>query len=313
MIVLRALEWLGARARWVLAVGAVAALALQDLAAILRPALPFFVAMIYALAMMRVDVFETVRSALRPTNFAKTIVWSVALIAGLPVVLYCIAAFLGLDAEMRSALVYGHAAPPIASSAAICLLMGFNAAFALEISIVASFLTPIVGPIVVLILLGDAVPLDGWLLAVRLFYIITGGAAAAVILRKVLGQGLINQKKLAFDGIGAVGMLVFIVPLFDGVTAHLLANPGLALEIFALAAVPNFGLQIVMHRITRARLGNESAGALAVMAGNRNVSLFLAALPETPIFSIYAALYQFPMYFTPLIMQRFLRPRFTRP
>lgn len=313
MAVLRALEWLGARARWVLAIGAVAALTLQDLAAILRPALPFFVAMIYALAMMRVDVFQTVRDALRPANIIKTMLWSTVLIAALPVALYGIGALLGLNAEMKAALVYGHAAPPIASSAAICLLMGLNAVFALEISIVASFLTPVIGPVVVLMLLGDAVPLDGWQLAVRLFCIITAGAAAAILLRRVLGAALISERRLAFDGIGAIGMLVFIIPLFDGVTAHILGNPALALAIFALAAIPNFGLQIITHRLTRRSAGDETAGALAVMAGNRNVSLFLAALPETSVFSIYAALYQFPMYFTPLIMNRFLQPRFTRP
>ena len=39
------------------------------------------------------------------------------------------------------------------------------------------------------------------------------------------------------------------------------------------------------------------------MWGNRNAALALASLPPDPLLTLYVALYQFPMYFTPLIMR----------
>ena len=48
------------------------------------------------------------------------------------------------------------------------------------------------------------------------------------------------------------------------------------------------------------------AGATALMWGNRNAALALAALPGNPLLALYVALYQFPMYFTPLVMRPLL-------
>lgn len=304
-----ALEWIGARARWVLAVGAFAALLLQDLAATLRPLLPLFVALIYALAMVRVDLLAVARRAISPRRLGRTVMVSIALIGLTPVILWALGHGIGLDAPMVEAMVYGNAAPPIASAAAICLLLGLDAAFALEVSIVASFLTPLIGPAVTVLLLGDAVPLDGTALALRLAAMIAAGAAIAMIGRYLIGPETIDRRKLVFDGLGAAGMLVFIIPIFDGVTAQIIGAPLLALAVLALAAIPNFAMQIAItlagHRIA----SHETAGSAGLMWGNRNVSLYLAALPESPLFTLYVALYQFPMYVTPLVMRRFFTRR----
>jgi hypothetical protein len=45
------------------------------------------------------------------------------------------------------------------------------------------------------------------------------------------------------------------------------------------------------------------------MWGNRNVAIYLAALPPDPLFGLYVALYQLPMLFTPLVLGRLLRGR----
>ena len=37
--------------------------------------------------------------------------------------------------------------------------------------------------------------------------------------------------------------------------------------------------------------------------GNRTVAIYLAALPHDPQFALFVALYQFPMYLTPLLFK----------
>jgi hypothetical protein len=45
------------------------------------------------------------------------------------------------------------------------------------------------------------------------------------------------------------------------------------------------------------------------MWGNRNVSIYFAALPPDPLFGLYVAFYQLPMLFTPLVLGGVLRGR----
>jgi predicted Na+-dependent transporter len=259
--------------------------------------------MVYALAIIRIDLPAMLRQAMRPGRILRTLGLSLALIVATPVTLHAIAALFGLPPDLRAALVYAHAAPPIASAAGLCLLLGLDAAIALEISIVASFLTPLTGPIVILFLLGETVPMDGWTLAGKLGLIIALGTLTALLARRALGPARIERHGTAFDGVTAIGMLFFLLPVFDGFVAAVMAGPMLALAILLLAFATNFGLQFLTFRASRLAVSHEAAGATGILWGNRNVTLFLASVPESPVFSLYVALYQFPMYFTPLIMR----------
>lgn len=304
---LRFLEWMGRNARWTLVGGMFGALLFQEIGAALRPALPFFVGMIFALAMMRIDLPAMARSALSPRRAARTLGLCFAIIVVTPVLLHSLAGIAGLPPEWRVALVYAHAAPPIASSAGLCLMMGLDAVVALEVCIVASLLTPFIGPVVVLFLLGDTVALDGLRLAGQLALIILGGTLAALAIRRGLGAARIERHRVAFDGVTAIGMLVFLLPVFDGVVEGVERAPVLALGLLALVFIVNFGMQILAWRTARQVTTERIAGATGILWGNRNVTLFLAAAPESALFSLYVALYQFPMYFTPLVMRRLFR------
>lgn len=307
------LEWLGRHARWTLVVGIFAALLFQDIGAALRPALPFFVGMVFALAMVRIDLPSLLRRALKPERMALTLGLTLGVTVATPGAVHLISGMLGMPPDMRMALVYTHAAPPIASAAGLCLMMGLEAAIALEVAVLASLLTPLLGPPVVLFLLGETVALDGWRLAGQLGAIVGGGAIVAVVARRALGPARIDRHQLACDGVTALGMLVFLLPVFDGVVASVTRAPMLALGVLGLVVVTNFGLQLLAQRSARHVMAEETAGAVGVLWGNRNVTLYLAAAPENPLFSLYVALYQFPMYFTPLVMRRLFRQSgFTR-
>ena len=113
--VLGGLTWLGAQARWVLAVGVVLATLLPSLSSFLRPYLPGLVALILCVSMARLDLGALARRASRPRRLAMLTVWSVALLVVTPAAVWAGTRAAGLPEAHVAALVYTFAAPPIAS------------------------------------------------------------------------------------------------------------------------------------------------------------------------------------------------------
>lgn len=295
------LAWIGARARWVLIVGAFAGLAFPDGAAFLRPALPFFVSMVYALAMLRIAPLEVVGRLAQPRLLLIALGQITALLVLTPAIAFGIARLAGLGAETEAALVYTFAAPPIASSAAMCLIIGFRAARALEITIVASLAMPLLGPLVVKTLIDTELAISPVDLGLRMAMMILGGLACALIGRRVMGPARIAKHSAALDGVAALAFLLFVMPLFDGVRSTVLAEPMLALGFLALSIIIVIGMVLVGLWLPGDRDRN---GAFGVVWGTRSVAIYLAALPPDPIFTLFVAIYQIPMAALPLVFRR---------
>ena len=300
---IRALEWAGRHARWILSLGCVAAMFLPDVSAALRPVLPALVSMVLALAMARIDLVATARGALRPGRLL--------ILAGIAVLMLPVTAVIygGLGRLIGEAynpsLVYLAAAPPIASAAGLCFLLGFNARLAVEVTVATTLLTPILGPLAIeLALPGAEVPLEPLALAIRLAGMIAGGTVAAIIIRALVGPERIAQRAQVFDGVAALGMLLFVFPLFDRVPEVILADPARAAFVLALCFAFNIGMNLATRAVAGRFLTAPDAGTAGLLMGNRNISMFLAALPFEPVFALFVALYQFPMYFTPLLLRR---------
>jgi predicted Na+-dependent transporter len=300
------LAWLGARARWVLAVGVLAAMLLPALSAVLRPALPAFVALIVCVAMLRLDLGWLLRRALDPRRLGRLLVLTALMMVLTPAILWAVGAGLGLPETHVAALVYTAAAPPIASSVSLCLILGLDAALALELTVIASVLTPLIGPVVTRLLLGEALPLDAVALGLRLAAILGAGTLAALVIRRLAGRERLERAARPLDGIAALAILVFVIPLFDGVWALIGAGPLLAFGVLALAIAANWGMQALVARGARAAAGAGTAGAAGLVWGNRTVALYVAALPYEPVFALYTALFQLPILLTPLVMGRVL-------
>ena len=294
-----ALTWAGRYARVLLAAGCVAALFLPTLSAFVRPFLPYLVAMVLAMAMARVDLVDIGRNIWRPSFLVRQVALTLLLMPVTALIYWAIFWFSEPD---RTALVYLAAAPPIASATGLCLLLGFNARLALETTVVATFLTPIIGPAIVVTLLPEAAALSPIDLGLRLAAMIAGGTIFGLAIRYSVGPKKVETNKLAFDGLAAIGMVIFVIPLFDGVGATILAQPLTALRVLVLSFAFNLGINLLVSAGLRRRFGHPQAGTLGLVWGNRTVALYLAALPPDPIFTMFVALYQFPMYFTPLIL-----------
>ncbi|SET23276.1 hypothetical protein [Oceanicella actignis] len=303
-VLIGALAWLGGRARWALALSALVALAVPQLAAALRPFLPALVAMVYALAMTRIDLRAAAR--LGGGRRAARAFAAAAVMVGLaPLAAFGAARAAGAPPDVVAALVYTLAAPPIASAAGFAFIMGLDAALALEVTLAASILAPLAGAPLAAWLLGAAAPVGGLELALRTGAMIGAGALAAALLRRLLGPARIARSGPAFDGLTVLAMTVFIMPLFDGVGATLAAAPGRAALYLALGSALILGPYLALRRLRRGAA--PRAGALALTGGTRSVAIYLAALPPDPLFGLFVALYQIPMVLSPLALSRLAR------
>ncbi|MEM7190808.1 MAG: hypothetical protein AAF439_14460 [Pseudomonadota bacterium] len=306
--VLGGLAWLGVRARWFLALGLVAALLVPGPGTLLEGTLPFWVALLTGLAMVRIDLSAIIGQALRPGRLLRNAALLTLLMAVTPAVLATLVRIAGLPENMVSVLVYTASAPPLGSATAFCLILGLNAAFALELTVLGSLIAPFTMPLVSRWLLGEAVPIEALEMLTRLAVIIGSAAIGAVIVRRLVGSAWIERQKLAFDGLSAICMVLFLFPLFLGLTDQILQAGMFAASIFALACAANLGTQILSFWPNRAIAGRETGGAMSLVWGNRNAALALASVPGDPVLLLYVALYQFPMYCTPLVMRWVVGP-----
>ncbi len=304
-----ALGWIGARGPWALAAGLALCFLMPEVSAALRPALPFLVPVVLGLAMARVDLGATARAALVPRTAAALAGLSLLLLPVSGAVHAGLAAAAGLDADLFRALVYLAAAPPIASAANLCFLLGYDARRALQVTVVATLATPILGPVTVALFLAEAAPLGPAELGLKLGLMIAGGAAVGLGLRRALGAERIAAHSRAFDGLGVLALVIFVIPIFDGVPGMILEAPGRAAAVLAVACIANLGAHLVL-RLGAARFRPAAeAGTYGVLFGNRTIALYLAALPPDPQFTLFVALYQVPMLLTPLVVRSFGRPR----
>ena len=100
-------------------------------------------------------------------------------------------------------------------------------------------------------------------------------------------------------------MLIFLIPVFNGVSTQISISPVLAYQLLALAVLMNFGSQLFMMVLAiflRAKQAKDTLKVMAVIAGNRNVGLYYAALPYDPVMGLFTAMYQVPLYLTPLFL-----------
>ena len=175
---MRVLETVGANARWIMAGGCVAALFLPSLSALLRPALPFLVSVVLATAMTRIDLGEIARGAIRPARLGG---WLTAIALMMPVAagLMWLIGQAALP-EDRPLLILYALAPPIASSAGISFLMRYDAQRAVEVTVAATLLTPLIGPALLAVMLPELPGLDPVPLAIRLGTMVAIGPRASM-------------------------------------------------------------------------------------------------------------------------------------
>ncbi|WP_166418674.1 hypothetical protein [Cochlodiniinecator piscidefendens] len=296
------LIWSGQRARYILILGCIAALFVPSISTLMRPLLPLLIVMVLGVSIARIDLISFAHGLLSLRHVAGLVITSLLIMPLTSLVMYVLLNTLPLAQPYVITGVLFALAPPLSSAAGLCFILGYDARRALEVTLIATLMAPLTGPIMLGVLLPDLPSPTTTALILKLSGMIGGGLLMGAIIQMLMGRSRIAALKYEFDAISAYTMVLFVLPLFDGVGVAILADPLRAALVLCFAMTLNFGSHIMVRKI--APTSDETAGALGLMWGNRNVALYIAALPFDPFFSLFVAMYQVPMYATPLVFAR---------
>ncbi len=298
------LAWLGRYGTQGFALSILLGLALPQFSAAARPLLPVSIFCFTTVTFMRADVGIILGLVRRPRKLLLCALWlvvaPVALIGGA----LLLTGRTALDPGLVLGLALLAAAPPIMSSPAVAIIYGFEPSLIIAGVIVTTLLSPIVAPLLVDLLAGSAVPLDRWVLTLRLLFFIGGGMAVATLLRLWLGMAKIRAMKANLDGFGVLMYFIFAVAAMDGVTRAAIADPG-KVGLFLACAFAVSLVGIMASYLVLRPLRPSDRFMVGYGSGQRNMGLLVAALgagvPQTTF--LFFALAQFPIYLLPWLLR----------
>ena len=282
----------------------------QDFAAATRPLLMPLAVLLLMLALARVD-WDRLAALLRRPGLA--IALSLVNLIVVPLIVWPIWQGLGLWPGLIAALCLSAMAPGIISAATTATFLRLDSSLALLISLFTNFLVPFTLPPLALWLLGLDLRIGLLDLSLRLATIVTLALIGAVAIRRWLGPRLKEQGP-TLDGVSVIVLMVFAIPLMDGVVAKAIAEP-LKLAGFIAGAFGGMILcNLVMVLGTLPFLDLRTALTAGYCSGGRHNALLMAVLPVTadPDIFLFIAAVQFPIYMIPAMLQpiyrRLLKP-----
>ncbi len=291
-------------ARACLIVGLLAGLALPALAAMLADWLPQMVAALLTITALRIGH----RAAL---GAVRDLIWGLASVLALQTVLplLLLGGFMlaGLGQSPAAlAVTLAAAAPALTGSVNLALLMRLDAGRMMQLMVLGTAAFPLtVFPVLAALpQLGPASEIA--LAALRLLAVILGATGLGFALRHVFLPHPNPRQTEALDGASVLAFSVIVVGLMAALNPALRSDPwavaGWTLLAFALSYLLQAGALLVLRRGPL----HPVAGPLAIGAGNRNIALFLVALPADVVapLMIFIGCWQLPMYLTPVLLPR---------
>jgi len=206
-------------------------------------------------------------------------------------------------------VVLALAAAPILGAPAVALLARADPLPALRSMVVGTALLPLTAlPVfwVLPVFGGAAQVLEG---AARLLVLIGFAGGAGLALRAALPGLEGSRPAAALDGLTALAMTGLIMGLIAGLGPGLRADPVGVVVLLSGLCVLVFGSQLVTFALLRRGGAGGLAAPLAIGAGNRNLALFLPALPPelAAALMVFVGAYQVPMFLTPALLIRLYR------
>jgi BASS family bile acid:Na+ symporter len=303
--VVHVLRRMGGRATTLLPFSLAIGLLFQDIAAAARPLLwPLAVALLM-LALARTD-WMRVKQLLRRPGLA--LVLSLANLILVPLAVWPIWQGLDLWPGLVAALCLSAMAPGVISAAATATFLRLDSSLALLLTLLTNFLVPFTLPPLALWLLGLDLHISVLDLSLRLGLIVAVALTGAIALRRFLGHRLAENGP-TIDGLSVVVLMVFAIPLMDGVVARAAAEP-VKLAVFVGAAFAGMILcNLVVAAGALPLLDRRDALTAGYCSGGRHNALLMAVLPasaDADIFLFIAAV-QFPIYLIPTLLQPLYR------
>lgn len=292
--------------RLLLIAGLLVGIFVSPAAQAVRPFIGELIATLLFLACLRIGP----RQALGATadigiGLKATLILQLLLPIGVVVLLWAA----GWTGPIALALILMTAASPIAGSPNLVAMLGSDPAPALRQLVVGTALLPFTALAVFLLAPGAGGTGTLFAAAVRLLLVIGAAAAIAFAIRLTVLKELSSNARSAIDGCSAIVMAVVVVGLMSAIGETWSRAPQQVFLTGAAAFAANLGLQIVTALVLAKAGVRHLAAPFGVSAGNRNVALFLTALPAatTDAALLFIGCYQIPMYLTPLILGGFYK------
>ena len=303
---LRFLAWSGRHGSALLAASIFVGLAVQPLAALLRDVVTITVAGLMTLVLLRTDPAQVLAFLRRPALIAAICLW---LLVATPLLAAGIAWATGLDGALGAAFVIMAAGCAATSSPAFARMVGLDGEISLVVAVVSTLLVPFTAPPLALGLMGIDLAISLPALMGRLVLVVGLPLLLSIVLRRLLGRARLAALGQAVDGASVWLVMLYGVGVMLGVPAAAVADPLWTLGALALAFAGNFGANLATA-VVFAPVGARVALAAGLLAGNRNMALFIAVLPVAtdPRIILFFVLCQFPLFLSPFL----LRPVYAR-
>ncbi|MCX7558409.1 hypothetical protein OS190_02445 [Sulfitobacter sp. F26204] len=297
--------WLASiHARLCLIAGLVGGLLFPSFAAMLVPWLSHLVAILLLVTALRIGH----RAALGAVSDLR---WGLCAVAVLqmivPLALLGLLTLAGLaQTPATLAIVLACAAPAITGSVNLALLLRLDAGRMMQLLVLGTAAFPLTVLPVLAFLPQAGPPAVVILAAVNLLLVIILAAGLGFALRKLLFPRPTEGQIKALDGLSVLAFSFIVVGLMAALTPALRSDPWTVAKWALLAFAISYLLQLLTLLVLRQSRLRALAGPLAIGAGNRNIAIFLVALPIEILapLMVFIGCWQLPMYLTPMLLPR---------
>lgn len=297
--------WLvSTHARACLILGLASGLLLPDLAAAMTPWLPQMVALLLVTTALRIGL----RAAVGATRDLRWGLGAVAVLQMLlPLALLGVLTLAGLqDTPAALAIVLAASAPALTGSVNLALMMGMDGGRMMQMLVLGTAGFPLTVLPVLWFLPQLGPPADVITAALKLFVVIVLATGTGFTLRRLLFPQPTEGQVKALDGLSVLAFSFIVIGLMSALNPALRGDPAAVARWMLLAFAISYLLQFLTLLALRHTPLRDVAGPLAIGAGNRNIAIFLVALPPDILapLMIFIGCWQLPMYLTPMLLPR---------
>lgn len=284
----------------ILALSIVVGIAVPPVSRLLGPYLYVFVFFLMLFSSMTIDLRSALPDRHVSTRLIKVLGWQMVL---LPAVIGLWHHFAPGSGQWSELMLLTACAGTIFGAPAFARVMRLDTLLTLRGVLAGTLLMPVVLPILAPLVTQRTGNFDFPAYALRLFVFILLPLAAAALyqVRRFSGS---ERRIRQFNQLTIVFLALFGIAVMDGIGPRFLAQPGEMLGLFAFSLMVHaafFGLSFVLFL----RWGRREALTAGLLSGYRNMALVLAVggglLP--PDFVVFVALWQIPMFVTPLAVK----------
>jgi BASS family bile acid:Na+ symporter len=278
----------------------------QDLAAATRPLVGPLATILLMLALVRTD-WPRVRALLARPGLA--IVLSAAILVGVPLAVWPLWRLVDVWPGLVAALCLSAMAPTVVSAATTAAFLRLDVSLTLLVSLITNFAVPLTLPPLALWLLGLDLRIGALALSLRLATIVLLALAGAIAIRAWLKPDGLRHNASKIDGCAVLVLMLFAIPLMDGIVARALAEPVKLAGFVAASFAGMFLCNAVMTLAALPFTDRRTALSAGYCSSGRNNALLMAVLPATadPDIFLFIAAVQVPIYVMPSLLQPIYR------